>query len=142
MRFMLEVVITVALVAMILLTLLFLAGCAASQTTNGLSDTRVNDYQLGDFTSGAWRTLESYQLEYCATADPGRRAFLLAIIRVYHPSYPESGLCTDAGKVIVDRIAEDMPIFVPNPDVERAIEDQQRAQERLAQPDADAPAEE
>lgn len=97
----------------LLVILLLLAGCA------GLNDKSAS--------------LTSIQEEYCQTADPNRRAVLLAIIRMQVPGYPPSGLCTDAEKELAEHIA-DQVVNLPEVDFEQAREDQRRFQDESGDP--------
>lgn len=84
---------------------------ACANITSPLDD----DYQFGDLTG----SLLAAQAEYCATADPYRRAVLAAVLRSQGVGLPPSGACT--------QLIELLP--QPDPDaIEQAEEDQRRAQ--------------
>lgn len=83
-----------------------LAGCA----------TTADDYQLGDITGGVL----SMQAEYCATADPQRRAIRVAALRAAGVPIPPSGACSDIIALVPD---------VPDVNIEQAREDQERFRE-------------
>lgn len=85
----------------LLIVLLFLAGCAS---TSGLGD---------------------YQAQYCAESDPVKRAVILAVIRSHVPDYPPSGLCTDAEQALAEELARRVDSG-EQVDIERALEDQRR----------------
>lgn len=108
---------------------LALAGCAAQSPDDALSD---DGYQFGDVSKHVTGTLHEQQAEYCAAADPTRRAVLLAVIRTRYPLYPESGLCTDAEEAVAGRLIHELS-ELPDVDVERAVRDQERARERTQQ---------
>lgn len=94
--------------------LVVLSGCATAQT----GEESLNQ-----------RLLDSQQ-DYCATASPAKRAVLLAVIRSQVPTYPESGLCTDAEQALAQELARQLET-VGTVDMEQAMEDQRRAQEGL-----------
>lgn len=116
MRFLIETVLTVALVALVLLTVLLLAGCAAAPP--------------GESSDSLLSRLQDRQDSYCATADPAKRAVLLALLRTQVPTYPESGLCTDAEQVVFKELARQVA-DLPPVDVDQAVQDQELARERL-----------
>lgn len=89
-----------------------LAGCAATTDTNG------DGYQLGDLTTGVL----ALQAEYCATADPQRRALRVAALRAAGVPVPPSGACTDILALV--------PTDELDIDLEQAKRDQQRAREQ------------
>lgn len=111
------IILTIVIVS---LALLVLAGCAAQSPGNTSAHERVS---VLDRSSAR-------QDEYCATADPGRRAILLALIRTQYPLYPESGLCTDAQQATLGALAGQIDAL-PRVDTQQAVEDQRRAQQRL-----------
>jgi hypothetical protein len=92
-----------------------LAGCAAVETP--LDD----GYQLGDITTGVL----SMQAEYCATADPQRRAFRVAALRAAGVPIPPSGACADILALV--------PTYQLDIDLEQARQDQQRALEQAGE---------
>ncbi len=70
----------------LILFAMLLTGCAQVQTP--LDD----GYEFGDL--GEWRA------EYCATADPYRRAVLLALAAKAGLTLPPNGICTDPFEVL------------------------------------------
>lgn len=79
-------------------------------------DTPLDDgYQVGDITA----TALELQAKYCATADPYRRAVILALLHRFDVPIPERGACTD----ILALVDTDT---LPEVDVEAAEEDQER----------------
>lgn len=109
---------------------LTVAGCAAQSQDNTSTDTVDDSYQFGDVTFSALDRLIARQDEYCATASPSRRAVLLALIRTQVPTYPPSGLCTDAEQVLFNELAR-QSLDLSDVDIEQAREDQRRAREGL-----------
>lgn len=92
-----------------------LAGLSLTACAN--LETPLDDgYQLGDLTG----SLLAAQAEYCATADPYRRAALAAVLRSQGIGLPSGGACT--------RLIELLP--QPEADrIERAQDDQRRARQ-------------
>lgn len=68
-----------------LIVVLLLAGCAAIKSPID------EGYQFGDTT----RSLLDIQKAYCTETDTVTRAALLTAIRVYAPTYPLTGACTN-----------------------------------------------
>lgn len=110
------------------------AGLAVAVALSGCSTTpqgAEEQYEFGDVSIGALDRIDEAQTAYCATANPGRRAVILALIRIRVPEYPASGLCTSAGEALakeITRRAADLPDGATI-DFEQAREDQRRFQE-------------
>lgn len=105
----------------ILALALFMAGCATT------TDSADDGYQFGDVSA----SLLDRQRNYCAEADPVRRAVLLAVIRSQVPAYPPSGLCTGVEQQLAEEIARRAGEAEGQVDFDQAVEDQRRYKEAL-----------
>jgi len=96
-----------------------LAGC--SNITSPFDE----GYEFGDLT----KTTLQVQAKYCTEADPVQRALMLTTIRSAYPDFPASGACSDLFELIPQDSVEDIAKEV---DVERAIEDQKRFEDKVS----------
>lgn len=96
------------------ITLGLLAGCGINPASHPIVG--GDGYQFGDITGGVL----AMQAEYCAEADPRRRAFRIAALRAAGVPIPPSGACSD---IIALVPTHDLYI-----DVDQAEADRQRFQ--------------
>lgn len=97
---------------MISVLLMLVSGCA------GIKTPLDEGYEFGDTTD----SMLSVRAEYCATADPGRRALLLGVLRAAGAPVPPSGACGDIVERAISRgLLPDLEV-----DVEQAERDRER----------------
>lgn len=91
-----------------------LALTACTAVTTPLDD----DYRFGDLTT----SLLAVQADYCASADPYRRAALAAVLRSQGIAVPLGGACTPLAALLPN---------LSQADIEQAEADRRRAQHWL-----------